>query len=469
MKRLEADSAACSVLLVDDEQTILISLRDSLREAGAEVVTASTGDQALNILRDRGFDVVVSDVRMPGLSGLELVGRIREIGMETPVILMTAYATIEQAVEAMKIGAYDYVTQPFPNEKVVRMVENAWALVSLKAEVRNLRAQSGSGAGLDFLIGKSEPWRKILDKIRAVAPIDSTVLIVGASGTGKEMVAKALHALSRRKGGPFVTVHCAALPPSLIENELFGHEKGAFTGAAGEIKGRFELADGGTLLLDEVDDIPLNVQVKLLRVIQERVIERLGSGKPIPVDVRLLVTSKGSLEDLVEQEKFRQDLYYRLSVVQLHLPSLAERHEDIPLLLEHFLGLFSRRMMRKCCTLTPETLELLSHYDYPGNVRELEHLVESACALGNGGSIHPHLLPERVRQRARARSHFRVGFDGRPLQDVVDEFERSYIEYALREFQGTRAGLADCLGISRKNLWQKLKKYRLESDESSDG
>jgi len=462
MKLPEYEKTPCSVLLVDDEQTIVVSLRDSLRDAAVEVVTASTGDEALRLLCNGTFDVVVSDVRMPGLSGLELLAKIRDEGMDTPVILMTAYATIDQAVEAMKMGAYDYVTKPFPNEKVVRMVQNACALVSLRAEVRDLLAQRGSG--LDFLVGKSGPWTRVLEKVRAVAPTDSTVLIVGPSGTGKEMVANALHLLSRRKDGPFIKVHCAALPDLLIENELFGHERGAFTGAIGDVKGRFERAHGGTLLLDEVDDIPLHVQVKLLRVIQERVIERLGGGKPTPVDVRLLVTSKGRLEDLVEQGKFRQDLYYRLSVVQLRLPRLVERREDIPLLLEHFLAVCSRRMMRRCGGFTPEALDLLTRYDYPGNVRELEHIVESCCALNSGNPIGTSLLPDRVRERVRNRPLPTRSFNGQPLQDAVDEFERSYLKAALRESEGTRVELADRLGISRKSLWQKLKRYGLASE-----
>ncbi|MBI4518523.1 MAG: sigma-54-dependent Fis family transcriptional regulator [Deltaproteobacteria bacterium] len=462
MKLREHNKRPCSVLLVDDERTILVSLRDSLRDAEIEVVTASTGDEALRLLRNGTFGVVVSDVRMPGLSGLELLAKIRDEGIDAPVILMTAYATIDQAVAAMKTGAYDYVTKPFPNEKVVRMVQNAWALVSLRAEVRDLRAQRGTG--LEFLVGTSAPWARVLDKVWAVAATDSTVLIVGPSGTGKEMVANALHLLSRRKDGPFIKVHCAALPDSLIENELFGHEKGAFTGAVAEVKGRFELAHGGTLLLDEVDDIPLNVQVKLLRVIQERVIERLGGGKPIPVDVRLLVTSKGRLEDLVEQGTFRQDLYYRLSVVQLHLPRLAERRDDIPLLLEHFLALCSHRMMRACGGFTPEALAVLTRYDYPGNVRELEHIVESCCALSSGGPIGTPLLPDRVRERVQNQPALPRSFNGQPLQEAIDEFERSYLETALREFEGKRAELADRLGISRKTLWEKLKKHGLVAE-----
>jgi DNA-binding NtrC family response regulator len=450
------------VLLVDDEPTILVSLRDSLRDAGGDVVTASSGDQAVHLLRERTFDVVVSDVRLPGLSGIDLLEKVQEQDPETPVILMTAYATVDQAVDAMKKGAYDYVTKPFPNEKVVRMVQNASSLVRLKAEVRDLHERDGALAGVDFLIGTSAPWQRLLDKLAAVAPTDSTILIVGPSGTGKEMVAKAIHLLSSRKQGPLIKLHCAALPAALIENELFGHVKGAFTGATGEVKGRFELAHGGTLLLDEVDDIPLDVQVKLLRVIQERVVEPLGSGNPRPVDVRLLVTSKGSLAELVEQKRFRLDLYYRLSVVELRLPTLAERRDDIPALLKHFLTLFTRRMMRACPGFTPEAMDALLEYDYPGNVRELEHIVESACALSDGGMIGLHLLPTAIRDKARARRDLHAEFEGCRLQEAIEAFERSYLERALRGFQGSRAELADCLGISRKNLWEKLKKYGLE-------
>jgi DNA-binding NtrC family response regulator len=460
----DADGRNCTVLLVDDEKAILLSLRDALRDAGAEVTAVSSGAQALRQLSERTFDVVVSDVRMSGLSGLQLLQQIRERGWDTPVILMTAFATIEEAVDAIKRGAHDYVTKPFPDEKVVRMVEHAWSLQNLRAEVRDLRARSGLDAELKFLIGRSEPWMRVLDQVRTVAPTDSTVLITGPSGSGKEMIANAVQILSRRKQAPFVKVHCAALPESLIENELFGHEKGAFTGAEREVKGRFEAANGGTLLLDEVDDMPLASQVKLLRVIQERVIERLGSTRPIPIDVRLIATSKANLEGLVRAARFRQDLYYRLSVVRLWLPPLAERPEDIPLLVEHFLAHCRKRMMRPNLGFTPEAMDLLLRYDYPGNVRELEHIVESCCALSPDGLVGPPLLPETVQPAGARLAKTCHGFSGRPLQSALDEYERSYLEEALRVFDGTRAELAACLGISRKTLWEKLKKYGLAAE-----
>jgi DNA-binding NtrC family response regulator len=451
--------AGCSVLLVDDEQTILLSLRDSLKDAGAAVVTASSGDQAMNVLTGRRFDVVISDVRMPGLSGMDLLTQLKQVTQETEVILMTAYANVEHAVAAMRIGAYDYVTKPFPNEKMVRVVENAWTTSRLRSEIKDLKSRNGYDAELGFLIGKSDSWRRVIDRAQTVAPTDSTVLIIGQSGTGKELVARAIHVCSRRKERPFIKVHCASLPPTLMEAELFGHTKGAFTGAGQSAVGRFELAHTGTLLLDEVDEIPIEVQVKLLRVIQERVIERVGSGQPIPVDVRLIATCKGSLEELVAKGRFRQDLLYRLSVVPLQLPTLAERKEDIPMLIDHFLGKVSAQMRRPSVGFSRQALDLLLDYPYPGNVRELEHTVESACALSDGTApMGPELLPDAVRESGKSRHSFKVGFAARPLTEAVDEFERSYLAHAVREFRGSKSDLAKVLGISRKSLWEKLKK-----------
>ncbi|MBI5511125.1 MAG: sigma-54-dependent Fis family transcriptional regulator [Deltaproteobacteria bacterium] len=461
--------SGCEVLLVDDEQTIVLALRDSLKDAGATVVTASSGDQALNVLAAKHYDVVISDVRMPGLSGMDLLRKLKQAAEYTEVILMTAYANIEHAVAAMKIGAYDYVTKPFPNEKMVRVVENAWTTARLRTEVRDLRCGRAYDADLGFLVGKSDAWVKVLDRVRMVAPTDSTVLVIGASGTGKELVARALHVTSNRRDGPFIKVHCASLPPTLMEAELFGHTKGAFTGAGQEMKGRFELANRGTLLLDEVDEIPLEVQVKLLRVIQERVVERVGSGQSIPIDVRLVASSKGSLEALVAAGKFRQDLMYRLTVVQLPLPSLAERKDDVPLLIDHFLSKVGEQSGRHCPGFARPALDLLLAYDYPGNVRELEHIVESACALSDGKTaIGPELLPDGVRERGKSREIFKVGFAARPLSDVVEDFERSYLSHALREFKGSRQDLARVLGISRKSLWEKLKRHKLAGSESEE-
>jgi len=460
----------CSVLVVDDEATIRVSLRDSLSELEdiGEVHMASSGDEALAIVRERPIEVVVSDVRMPGLSGLDLLAQVRDLGLSTEVVLITAYGSVEHAVAAIKMGAYDYVTKPFPNERVVRLVRNICQVTSLQRELTELRACCGEDPALGRLVGRSRPWLRLVDKLRTVATTESTVLIVGESGTGKELLADAVHRLSARQGRPFVKVHCAALPDSLLESELFGHERGAFTGAVRRVLGRFEVADGGTLLLDEVDEIPAHIQVKLLRVLQERVIERVGSPKPRPIDVRLVALSKCDLLEAVEAGRFRKDLYYRLSVIQLEVPTLLERRDDIPLLLDHFLAVYRRRMRKPALGFSSEALRRLGAYDYPGNVRELAHVVESACAVAGGReTVDVEHLPERVRQAADPAAHLAVGFHGRTLPEATRAFERSYLEHALSELGPSRTELARRLGISRKSLWEKLKRHGLDGPDAT--
>ena len=450
------------VLLADDEPTILISLRDALRDAGFAVTTAVDGAAALAALEARTFDVVVSDIRMPGLSGLDLLAEVRRRGQDTRVVLVTAFAEVEQAVAAVKMGAHDYITKPFPNEKVVRVVENLCALVDLRAEVQQLRA---SGCGDRRLVGRSPAWLRVVETIEAAARTDSTVLVVGESGTGKEVVVNAIHERSARRDGPFVKVHCAALPPTLIESELFGHERGAFTGATQRRAGRFEAAQCGTLLLDEVDEIPLDIQVKLLRVLQEHVIERVGSPRSVPVDVRIVATSKRPLRELVDEGRFREDLFYRLVVVELQLPPLRDRMDDVPALAQHFLARFRRSMGKPLPGFEDEALDALTRYGYPGNVRELEHAVESACVrVAGDGPVPVAALPPALRASANAgsaaaASREPAGAVIRPLRDVLRHSERSYLEAALRTFEGSRTELARHLGISRKHLWQKLKEH----------
>ena len=455
-----------SVLVVDDEPTILVSLRDALRDAGYEVTTATSGDAALATLQSRSFDVVVSDVRMPGLSGMDLLAAIRELTPNTRVVLMTAYADVDQGVAAIKMGAYDYITKPFPNEKMVNVVGNLSSHLALAAEVRGLRT---AGRGERRLVGRSRGWRRVEEMIATVAETDSTVLVVGESGTGKELVTTAIHENSGRREAPFVKVHCAALPSSLIESELFGHERGAFTGAVRRSRGRFEAAHGGTLLLDEVDEIPLDVQVKLLRVLQERTVERVGSMTPIPIDVRILATTKEDISGLVDQGRFRPDLYYRLAVIRLPLPPLREREGDVDLLLHHFLDRFRKRLDKAIPGFSERALEALRAYEYPGNVRELEHVVEAACALVPPGvPVSEQLLPAALRRAAgRGRA---VGGEAAtpliPLRDAIAEYERTYLANAVGTFTGSRGQLAERLGISRKHLWHKLKDHGIDSKRS---
>ena len=453
---------AFRVLVVDDELTIVLSLRDALREAGFEVSTARTGVEALGLLEQTDFHVVVCDVRMPGMSGIDLLPKIQERSSWTEVIMMTAYASVEHAVAALKLGAHQYVVKPFSNQKIVRMVSTLAEVHRLRVEVTTLRHEGEGQAQRP--VGKSVAWMNVLERVASVAGANVTVLIEGESGTGKELIADALHRGSSRAGGPFVKVNCAALPPTLMESELFGHTKGAFTGAQDERKGRFELAHGGTLLLDEVDEIPLDVQVKLLRVIQERQIERVGSGATVDVDVRLLATTKTPLSTLVERGQFREDLYYRLSVVNVALPRLADRKDDIPMLAAHFIERCSARFGKAVSGFTPATMDLLMRYPYPGNVRELEHIIESAVALTASGPIDVDRLPARVREAtANDGAPASLGYHGRPLKEAVRDFERSYLEHALRDFPGNKTELARAVGLSRKSLWKKLVDFGLQA------
>ncbi len=460
---------AFRVMVIDDEPTIRLSLRDALRDAGFVVSTAQTGEEAQALLETEDPHVLVCDVRMPGMSGIDLLSSLQDRPSRPEMVLMTAYGNVEHAVAAMKMGAHQYVVKPFSNEKIVRIVATLSEVHALRVEVSSLRERLSAPKGeAKELLGKSAAWQRVVEQVNAVADSDVTVLIEGSSGTGKELVADALHNGSSRVDGPFIKVNCAALPPTLMESELFGHTKGAFTGASHDTKGRFELADEGTLLLDEVDEIPLDVQVKLLRVLQERVFERVGSATPIPVDVRILATTKSPLETLVERGVFREDLFYRLSVVNVTLPPLTERREDIPLLVGHFI--------RGCCTrsgktlegISPQAMHLLMRYPYPGNVRELEHIVESACAMTGSGYIEVERLPPRVREFADSAAPIAVGYHGKPLKEAVRDFERSYLEYALRDFPGNRTELARAVGLSRKSLWKKLSDYGLQSPTSED-
>lgn len=450
------------VLVVDDEKTILISLYDTLVEANIPVVTASSAEEALNLIQEEYFDIVVSDIRLPGMNGLDLFRKSTQIRPDIYFIMMTAYGTVDQAVEAIKLGAYDYVTKPFPNEKILRMVQNICQSIEVKRELEKIQSDLHSNK-ISFLIGQSASWREVLKVLENVAPTDAAVLITGESGTGKELVANAIHVLSERKQERFIKVHCAALPESLIESELFGHEKGSFTGALAQMKGRFEMADGGSLLLDEVDEIPMNIQVKLLRVLQEKKIERVGSTKEIEVDVRLIATCKKDLKELVQQGRFRKDLYYRISVVNLSLPTLAQRKSDIPVLVEHFLSIYKKRMLKTVPGFTREALDALFHYDYPGNVRELEHIIEAACAMAAGNEpIGYQCLPLDLQKRELGPFRGSEYYPLESLKEAVKRFEKGFLEQSLAEFGGNRSQLASLLGISRKNLWEKLKEYGLE-------
>ncbi len=446
-----------SVLLAEDEKTIQITLRDALEEAGHVVVLAADGLQAKRAIEERNFDVVLTDLKMPGMPGMEVLRLVKARAPETEVIVMTGYGTVESAVDAMKAGAYEYILKPFPTDTVVLLLRRIYEQRRVLAENRALKEQLGRATRLEGLIGQSRPMREVFQTIRLVAGGEARVLITGESGTGKELVARGLHNLSARRSKPLVAISCASVPETLLEDTLFGHEKGAFTDAREKRLGRFEYADGGTVFLDDIDDMPLPTQVKLLRVLQEGEVERLGAASPIKVDVRVIAATKVDLLDAVNEGRFRQDLYYRLNVVPVTLPPLRDRDDDLKLLAQHFLEIYAKGRSYR---IEPETLDEMMRYSWPGNVRELEASIERAIALAGGSEVlkREHILgnkpvPERRPAPARVCT----------LAEACAEAEKATIRAALEHTRGRKAEAAQVLGVSRKNLWEKMKAYGMES------
>jgi DNA-binding NtrC family response regulator len=438
------------VLIAEDDRAIRVTLEDELRGAGHDVSVASDGDEARSVLEGQSFDCVIFDIRMPGTDGVTLMKEVKERTPETEVILATGHGTMDSVLDALRAGAYDYLIKPFDNEQVVLALARLDAVRALRRENVALRRKLDHVLSHPAkLIGKSPGMLAVYDKIRAVAPAEANVLITGESGTGKEIVAEELHALSVRKDGPLVKCSCAALPETLIETELFGHEKGAFTGAHRSKSGRFTMADGGTIFLDDVDDVPLGIQPKLLRCIEEKEVWPVG-GKPRKVDIRVIAATKVDLALAVKQGRFRDDLYFRLNVVRVDIPPLRERTEDIPLLVDHFLRLYG---IGREYEVDRETMEAMLGHPWPGNVRELENAVERAIALAGEETVldRANLLPSRSETPG---SRAPTG----TLADAVREAERRHIAAALEAAGGRRKEAADMLGISRKTLWEKAKK-----------
>ena len=451
-----------TVLLAEDEVLIAETLGDALRDAGFAVLHAPDTQAALKAL-EADPDVIVSDIRMPGGGGMDLLRASQEADPDRPVIMMTGFATVDNAVEAMRLGAVNYVQKPFDNAAVVQMVRGTSRVRALEAENRALREQLKGVQSCGQMIGASDVMGAVFERIRTVATTDATVLIEGESGTGKERVALALHEASARSEGNFVALSCAALPESLLEAELFGHEKGAFTDAHKEKRGRFELADGGTLFLDDIDDMPLPVQVKLLRVLQERNFERLGGERTLDIDIRIVAATKAPLRDLVREGRFREDLFYRINVVPVRLPPLRERTGDVPLLAQH---LIERHGGGRSYAIDKATMALLERYPWPGNVRELENAIQRAIALAGSGSelAREHLLPIDERWRGALEPADEV----RPLRSVLKEAEAVHLAHALEATAGHRTQCAELLGISRKVLWEKLKEHGLQDSRDDD-
>ena len=449
------------VLLADDERAIAITLADDLQRAGFEVEVANDGASAIELYGTKPFDVVVTDMNMPGASGMDLLERVKSgPGPGSEVIIITGYGTIDSAVDAMRKGAFDYVLKPFNNDEILEKLRKIKEFRRLRSENQELRTALGREQGLEQLIGRSKSMMRVLDRIRIIADRDARVLITGESGTGKERVARAIHDLSLRKDEPFVPLACGAVTSELLEDEIFGHEPGAFTGAQEARAGRFERADGGTLFLDDIDDMPMETQVKLLRVLQEGEVERLGGEKAVPVDVRVIAATKVDLSDAIEDGEFREDLYYRLNVVPIDLPPLRERGGDIPLLVEHFLR---KAGESQTYVVPPEVMAEMATYRWPGNVRELENAVERAIALaGSDGVLTRDLLLEGALRRKKKAGAEDTGGPLVSLREVVREGEAAHIRRVLAATDGHRANAAKVLGISRKNLWEKIKDYGIE-------
>jgi DNA-binding NtrC family response regulator len=451
------------VMLVDDEETIRVTLGDDLADAGHRVTAFADGTSALDALRDGGkpVDVVVTDLRMPGADGMAVLEAARR-RPGTEVIVITAHGSVESAIEAMRRGAFHYVLKPFLNDEILMLIARIARLRRLEEQNRSLASDLGRLEGFENVVGRSLAIQGVLDVVRTVAPTDASILIEGESGTGKEVMARAIHRNSARRSGPFVALSCAALPESLLEAELFGHERGAFTDARKERHGRFELANGGTLFLDDVDDLSMPVQVKLLRALQERRIERIGGEKEIPVDIRVVTATKKNLLELCEQNRFREDLYYRLNVVPIRLPPLRDRIEDVPLLVRHFIS----RLGGDRYEVASEVMDALCFHTWPGNVRELENAVERAIAMAGSERFlkREHLLLGAGRKGPGAAAASADTGPPMTLREVVMRSEKEHILRVLKVTGNHKAQAAQLLGISRKNLWEKMKEYELGGD-----
>ena len=455
------------ILVVDDNELICEQLSTLLARDDRRIKVAPDGTTALEWMTERNFSIVLTDLCLPGIDGLDLIREIRDRDLPATVIVMTGHASIDSAVEAMKLGAYDYLTKPIDHARLDFLVEKALADRKLQDEVRSLRQGLHQRYSYHSLIGKSAVMRDVFARVARVSASNCTVLIAGETGTGKELVAQAIHYNDASRPGPLVAVNCAAIPESLLESEFFGHEKGAFTGADRQKKGRFEQASGGTLLLDEIGALPLAMQAKLLRVLQDGTFERVGGGAMIQADARILAATNINLAEAVVAGRFREDLYYRLNVVSVELPPLRERVEDLPLLVDHFLTrLHERRFPLK--TIARETLSRLARYDWPGNVRELEHVVEQMVVTTPGPEIEPDNLPPQI--IATREEPFSLDFDHRrQLQAITDELteriERVYLQRVLEKHQGRIDRCAEHCGLSRRSISEKLRRYGIDKTE----
>jgi two-component system, NtrC family, response regulator PilR len=457
-----------TILVVDDEKSMREFLEIMLKKEEYKVSLASNGEEVLRLLEKDIFDLVLMDIRMPKMDGIAVLKRIKALSPETIVIMITAYASADTAIKAMKEGAYDYITKPFKIEEIKLIIKNALEKKNLQKENTLLKQVIRDRYHFDNIIGQSSKMLALYDLLDKVGPTKTNILITGESGTGKELVAKAIHYNSPRKDRPFVTLNCGAIPESLIESELFGHMKGAFTDAIATKKGLFEVADEGTLFLDEISELPFLMQVKLLRVLQDREFKRVGGTEDIRVDVRIIAATNKDIEEAVREKRFREDLFYRLNVIQIKLPSLRERREDVPLLAMHFLKKFSGELSKNISNISSEALQLLLDYEYPGNVRELQNIIERAVAL----ETNPELTAQNLRsyldehlQLKKAALDLDIPNEGMNLEKYVEEIERTLLLKALDRTHGIKKKAADLLGINFRSMRYRLEKYGLNQDD----
>ena len=453
-----------TILVVDDEKNYLLVLSEVLQDEGYEVLTAQGGHEALDIQKSSDLDLILTDMKMPGMDGIELLENIKALDPDLPVIMMTAHGTVDKAVEAMQKGAYSYILKPFDNERLTIYVKKAVSIYQVVKDNRLLRETVESQYRFGNFIGKSKAIRDVFETIRKVAPSNATVLIEGESGTGKELVAKSIHFNSSRRDKPFIAVNCSALAENLLESELFGHEKGAFTGAVARKKGRFELADHGTLFLDEIGELSQNLQVKLLRVLQEKTFELVGGTRPITADIRVITATNKNLREEMLRGRFREDLFYRLNVVRIELPPLKQRKEDIHLLVNHFIDKYTpeRKVNIPVKGVDQEVDRLFFDYSWPGNVRELENLIERVMILCPNDTVRVSDLPKDFRDNVHNALHLEGIPSDAPLYETLASIEKAMIERALKMTDNVQAHAAAMLGIGKSGLNQKIKKYNLD-------
>jgi two-component system NtrC family response regulator len=446
------------ILIADDDDSLRRILEFQISEAGYDVKAVSDGAQALDLLTKKEFDCLITDWRMPGVSGIDILRRASLANNEVPIIVITAFGDVETAVQAFRGGAFDFITKPFDRQVILSTIEKALKYAAVLAEKRNLRRLAHEESSDKNIIGNSEKIKQVLTIVQRIAKTDVTVLIQGESGTGKELIAKSIHFASKRKEKPFIAINCAAIPETLIEAELFGHKKGAFTGAFFESKGKFEEANGGTIFLDEISAMPLLLQTRLLRVLQEREVTRLGENLPRKVDVRIIASTNEDLLELVKQNRFREDLYYRLAVVPIKLPPLRERREDIRLLAEYFAQKTVKKYGLKTIKIDEEVLKVFHNYSWPGNVRELENTIERMIILSDSETLTLEDVPEHIRDQQGRNIWFELPDE--PIN--LEVLEREILREALRKFEGNQSKAARYLGITRSALIYRMKKHGLE-------